>query len=223
MSINGVLFDWDGTLTEGTNELWLQSNNETVRLHGVGDMSMETFADLGFGTDIHRILSHLGIDTAKGIDIDRHRNALYNVLLAQHAAWMDGAPDLVQAVKDAGRRTGIVTHARRPNIVVQDVRLQWMPLMDTVVTKDDMETPYGNHYKPHPYSLQLAAKNLGIPLKECCYIGDLMSDMEAASNAGIPGILVVGALTTEAAAKIATHVYHSLDECRERMEEWIAE
>jgi beta-phosphoglucomutase-like phosphatase (HAD superfamily) len=221
MAINGVLFDWDGTLTEGTNELWLQSNNETVRLYGSNDMTMDTFAGLGFGTDIHRMLLHLGIDVGKGKEIDLHRNALYNALLAKNAAWMSGGPELVEAVRSAGRRTGVVTHARRPNILVQDERLKWMPLMDVVVTKDDMETDEGNYYKPDPFSLRLAAQKLGIPLDECCYVGDLKSDMEAGVNAGIPGVLVVGSLTTEAAMQIATHVYHSLKECRERIQEWM--
>jgi HAD superfamily hydrolase (TIGR01549 family) len=222
MPLKAVLFDWDGTLTGPTNGLWLDANNALIEQHGISPMSMDEFAKLGFGTDVRRMLEHLGLSPALGTQIERERNQMYNLLLQKHSAWETGAPELLQAIRDAGTPIGVITHARHTNIQAQQERLQYQGLVDVFVAKDDMELPDGSkHYKPDPFGAQLAAERLDVSLEDCCYIGDLHIDMHMARAAGIPGILIDGPLTNDEARKAAIRIYASLVECRERMEEWM--
>ncbi len=221
MSIRAILFDWDGTLTHGTNELWLSANNQIIQSHGSEAMSMEVFARLGFGTDIAKMLAYLDIDPGKAKHIDITRNEIYNVMLRTQSAWIPGGKELLQTVRATGRKIGMITHARSRNLAVQEERLQWQQYFDVVVSKDDMEKEGRNLYKPHPFSVRHAAEKLQIPIKECCYVGDLETDMLTAKNAGIDSILLQGDLSTPEAIVAATYVYSSAEECRRKMSEWL--
>ena len=223
MPLKAVLSDWDGTLTKSTDALCLQANNQTVAWYKGRTMDMPEFAKtLKFGTNVKDMLAHLGMHPELAEEIERERNACYNLLLAEHAAWMDGAQEFLDSVRSAGLSVGVTTHARRINLNAQKDRLGFDQYINVFVTKDDMELKDGRKlYKPDPYSAQLAAEKLAVPLSDCCYFGDLTSDIEMAAAAGIPGILIPGPSTDEAAFKVATRVYGSLRECREKMKEWL--
>lgn len=184
---------------------------------------MNAFAKVGFGTDINHMLDHVGLARSLAHTIDKERNEFYNVLLARETHWEDGAEELIEEVRSADFLTGVITHARHTNLRAQQARLQHERMFDVIVAKDDMELPTGNRYKPDPFSIELAAEKLGIPVVNNRYVGDLKTDMLLAQKVKIPGILVVGSLTTEDAKSLATHIYSSLKECRARMDEWLSQ
>lgn len=217
-----VLFDVDGTLTEGGADLWREAVNTTLRSFDTS-ITMDQFKALNFGTDLKRLLTFLKIDEIHADNIDRWSNAAYNTLLEERAAWLSGGFELVDKVKEKGRRINVVTHLRRLSLFAQETRLQWQRLFhpDLIVTKDDMEAGGQKRYKPDPFGLQLAAERIGVPIERCCYVGDLENDMIAAQNAGIPGILITSPFTQEGAIKRATRVYTTRAECRKRMHEWL--
>jgi phosphoglycolate phosphatase-like HAD superfamily hydrolase len=223
MSKEAVLFDFSGTLIEPLYESWREANNRIMAVYDAPKMDLPTFKQLGFGTDVAKMLDHQGLDPSLAGHIEAVRNVVYNTIIAEQVRWMKGAVELVEAVRSKQVLTGLVTHERHINLKAMQPRLQHESLFDVVIAKDDMELPGGDKlYKPNKHGLELAANRLGIPLSATRYAGDLNVDMGMAKNAGVPGILIEGQDTTDDARELATHIYSSLDECRARMDEWIS-
>jgi phosphoglycolate phosphatase-like HAD superfamily hydrolase len=110
---------------------------------------------------------------------------------AEKATAVEGAKDLLawldikeegpcpHAVVSRNCRDSIVLAAERCGITLPPVTLS-------------REDPY---VKPDPRALALAAERLGVPLSDCVMVGDFIFDLQAAQNAGIPFVLVRGAVS----------------------------
>jgi phosphoglycolate phosphatase len=86
--------------------------------------------------------------------------------------------ELLDALEASGRPWGIVTNKARRFAEQIVAYLRVKP--DCIVGGDD--TP---HFKPHPASLLLAAKQLALEPATCWYLGDDLRDIQAARAAGM--------------------------------------
>lgn len=55
--------------------------------------------------------------------------------------------------------------------------------------------------KPHIAMIKQAAERFSLDLSRCFFVGDKWSDLEAAHKAGVPGVLVMSSVYSEAAVK----------------------
>lgn len=106
----------------------------------------------------------------------------------------DGVQEALHAMRDAGRRLGIVTSKSLDAVelawnVLPDVR----DLFDVVITADD--TPL---HKPDPAPVLEALRRLGAGPEDACYVGDAPFDLQAGRAAGVTTVAVTwGFFTTE--------------------------
>lgn len=84
-----------------------------------------------------------------------------------------------------GKKISIVTG--KPRVRVVEILKKYN--MDCFFTKI---VGYGDYSesKPNPESLNICITEVGVKKENCVYVGDSLYDVEAASNAGIKGVLI---------------------------------
>jgi phosphoglycolate phosphatase len=179
-----VLFDFDGTLADTAGDLTAALNE--LRVHkGLEKIPVEKakpFASMGA-----RGLLRVGFGlTPEQPEYAALRDAFldhYDRNVCVATTLFPGMQELIGKIKARGIAWGIVTNksSRFTHRIVQGLGVR----PDCVVCGDS--TP---HLKPHPASLELAAKNLGLPPASCIYVGDDLRDVQAARAAGMRPVAV---------------------------------
>ena len=178
MPLTTFLFDLDGTLIDSI-ELILESYRHTLKAHR-GIEPPDDVWMAGLGTPLWVQFRDWTTDPAEiSAMVETYRT--YN--LAHHDAMVrpyDGVAAQVRALKQAGKRLGLVTSKLRNGALrglkVADLEDQF----DTVVGSDDV-----THPKPHPEPVLKALNLLGATAAEAVFIGDSRHDMESGRAAGV--------------------------------------
>ena len=163
-SLEGVLFDLDGTLADSRLDF----------------SAMCVEANLPVGTPLLEYLTALG-------DCEESRNLRsiierHEMTGAERATWIDGAEALVNQLFDAGVPMAIVTRNMRSAAEHTVAKLD-IPV-SLLVTREDCLP------KPDPEGLLMVAERWDIPVAALAYVGDYKYDMLAATNAGMLGVLL---------------------------------
>lgn len=101
---------------------------------------------------------------------------------AERATEMPGVSELLAHLQTLSKKSAVLT---RNSKAVTDLTLKkfsWE--FDLILTRDCI-----TKQKPHPEGLLKICQDLSIEVCRACYIGDFKFDLEAANNAGMPGIL----------------------------------
>ncbi len=176
-----VLFDLDGTVVDSGAIILASMRHaaETVLGHAPPDEELMAMVG-GPGLDAQmRMLSVERADELVRVYRD-HNEPLHDELEA--CAGMD---EVLVALRDEGRRLGIVTAKRRATVELAFRRVPLSHLFDVVVGGDETE-----RLKPDPEPLLVAAERLGVPVEDCAYVGDSPFDMRAARAARMHAIAV---------------------------------
>jgi pyrophosphatase PpaX len=170
------LFDLDGTLID-SEELILDSfryATRTVLGAQVGDAELRQ----GIGQPL--------IDQMRSIDPAR-ADELFDVYVAHNRARTadllrsyPGVPEMLERLRAAGRRLGVVTSKMRPS---QELAFRTLGIENTfevIVTVEDT-----TRHKPHPEPILHALELLGADPADAVYVGDSPFDIRAARAAGV--------------------------------------
>ena len=127
---------------------------------------------------------------------------------------LDGAHDLVAALKDQGHTVVLASSSNEDDLGHFLDELGIRDLIDGYTTSDDVERT-----KPHPDIVRAALDKAGT--SEAVMIGDSRWDIEAARNAGLETVCVItgGWSEQELRDHGAVAVFESLVELRERLAE----
>lgn len=175
--IRAVLFDMDGTLVETKIDFALMKR-EMLALgerHGIPASELH-------GLDILAAVKAI-VNRLDPAEADRvHREAfdtLERIELAHSDSVhiIDGALELLSALRDAGIRIGIVTRNCRNAVRVSLDRTG--VFHDVLLTRDDV-----HNTKPHPEHLLRAMDLLGVQPDESLTIGDHWMDIQGGRAAG---------------------------------------
>jgi len=172
------LFDLDGTLIDSI-ELILESYRHTLKAHR-GIEPPDDVWMAGLGTPLWVQFRDWTTDPAEiSAMVETYRT--YN--LAHHDAMVrpyDGVAAQVRALKQAGKRLGLVTSKLR-NGALRGLKVAAIEdQFDAVVGSDDV-----THPKPHPEPVLKALDLLGATAAEAVFIGDSRHDMESGRAAGV--------------------------------------
>lgn len=187
--IRCVLFDLDGTLIDSL-ELYVQAVKRTLKDTIFEEVPTERLTTLRLNSEPRL----LGYFVSSGEVETAHRRFLANYSLL-HEEYFDGVypgvQELLASLRRNGFKTGIVTGKSRG---AWEITRSHAGLgdFDTLVFDDDVSMP-----KPDCEGIVKAMTNLGASPGETVYIGDSVSDLEAATGAGV-GFLAARWSKTEA-------------------------
>jgi HAD superfamily hydrolase (TIGR01509 family) len=178
----------DGTLVD-TEPYWMAAETALVESFG-GSWSHEDALQLvGNGLiDSAIILQNAGVKMGAEAIISTLTDAVQEALRTQGVPFRPGAQELLQDLRSAGIRTGLVTMSLR-RMALGVVDLIEFEAFDIVVAGDDVENP-----KPHPEPYLHAAALLGVDISDTVVIEDSPTGLRAgiASGAvalGVPHIV----------------------------------
>jgi beta-phosphoglucomutase len=210
-----VIFDMDGVLIDSYRahlEAWQQLGEKLGR-----PVTEEAFVPT-FGRVNREIFHHLWGDAFTDAEIDRWgdwKEDAYRRIIMQRFPGMDGATDLLDALKDAGFALAIGSSGPPENVAAALLGLGRATLFDAIVTGREVKEG-----KPHPEVFLKAAEKLGLQPRACAVIEDSLAGLEAAVRAKMTAIGITGTFPRERLAEKAALVVDSL---RELTPERIAE
>lgn len=190
----GVIFDMDGVLVDS-----YQPHFESWRLLGREqghEISEPEFAAT-FGRTSRDIIAMLFGGNKRVEEIrrlDERKEAIYRDLIRGRVPIMDGAPELLKALRAAGARLAVGSSGPVENVELVLEALGDAATFDAVVTGADV-----TRGKPDPQVFQLAAERLGIPPERCTVVEDAPAGVEAARRAGMR---VIAIRTSHTAGKL---------------------
>jgi pyrophosphatase PpaX len=177
-AIHTVLFDLDGTLIDSIR-LILDSYHHTLAAHGVPPRTDEDWLR-GVGTPLNVQFAEWRDDLGK-LEAMVATYRAYNV--AHHDRMVTVYPGVVaavQAIRAAGRRTGLVTSKNRHGALRGLTLVRLEAMMDVLVCADEVTNP-----KPHPEPVEKAVALLGADPGTTVYVGDSIHDMVSGRAAGV--------------------------------------
>jgi len=176
-----VLFDLDGTVIDSGAIILASMRHAAREVLGVDPGEEVLMAAVG-GPGLEAQMHALAPDRVDElVSVYRaHNEPLHDAL-----ACCDGMEDVLMALKDEGRRLGIVSAKRRKTIDLAFAKVPLAHLFDVVVGGDETE-----NLKPDPEPLLAAAGRLNVDPDHCAYVGDSPFDIRAAKAAGMHAVAV---------------------------------
>ena len=181
----GVLFDLDGTLADTAPDLGFALNQQRLA-RGMPELPIEAvrchassgargLLKIGFGIEP----GQSGYDALRDEFLD-----IYEDNLARSSRLFPGVSVLLEQIEQRGLRWGIVTNKAERFTFPLLRALTLIERAACVICGDTTPNP-----KPHPAPLLAAAEKLGIPARQCIYVGDDERDVQAGHAAGMPVVV----------------------------------
>ena len=184
-TINGVLFDLDGTLLDTAPDMALALNLQR-ELHQLAPLPY---------SEIRPYVSHGAIAMLKiGFNIEPHDTKfsamreqylhLYAENIAVRTQLFDGLPEFLSMIEVKGLQWGVVTN--KPEFLTKPLlkQLKLETQACSIISGDTVEPR-----KPNPAPLFAACKEAGLIPSQCLYVGDAERDIVAGRAAGMKTIL----------------------------------
>jgi HAD superfamily hydrolase (TIGR01509 family) len=174
----------DGTLVD-TEPYWMAAETALIESFGGTWTHEDALQLVGNGLiDSAVILQNAGVEMEAEAIVSQLTDAVQEALRTQGVPFRPGARELLQDLRAAGVRTGLVTMSLR-RMALGVVELMDFEAFDIVVAGDDVENP-----KPHPEPYQKAAGLLGIDVADALVIEDSPTGLRAglASGAVVLGV-----------------------------------
>jgi HAD superfamily hydrolase (TIGR01549 family) len=184
-NLQGVLFDWDGTLI---NSFAADSSAYLAMFREMGiPWGLEELAQ-HYSPNWYRVYRAAKLPRARWDDADRAWREQY----AKHSPRLIAGARQVLARLGRAHHLGLVTSGDRDRVTQQLREFRLTRLFGARVCSGD--TP---EKKPHPAPLRLALQKLCLKPSACVYVGDSPEDLEMAKRAGVRAIAVLGPFPTE--------------------------
>ena len=171
-----VVFDLDGTVVD-TVELIVESFRHATR-SVLSEVLPDEVIIAGVGQPLMAQMERLSADHARELyDVYREYNhRRHDELIRGY----EGMAEVLDALKAAGRRLGIVTSKSHDTTEMAFRAVGLREHFDVVVTASDTA-----EHKPSPVPLRLCLERLGAPPDGSMYVGDSPVDIEAGKAAGM--------------------------------------
>ncbi|HEV3375318.1 MAG TPA: HAD family hydrolase [Candidatus Acidoferrum sp.] len=183
--IQGVLFDWDGTLLnsyEADTAAYLAMFREMGIPWGLEELAAH------YSPNWYHVYRAAKLPRARWDDADHAWRAQY----AKHKPQLLAGARRVLTRLQSRHELGLVTSGDRDRVVRQLREFRLTKIFAARVCSGDT-----SRKKPHPEPLRLALQQMGLDPKACVYVGDSPQDLEMARRAGVRAIAVLGPFPTE--------------------------
>lgn len=183
--VEGVLFDWDGTLIDSYHA------DASAYMAMFKEMGISwSLADLekNYSPNWYHVYRAAGLPRKRWEDADRSWRSHY----AKHKPKLISGARRILASLDRAHPLGLVTSGDRDRVHRQLREFRLTELFAARVCSGDTLRK-----KPHPEPLRLALRKMGLAPSACVYVGDAPQDVEMAQRAGVRAIGVLGPFPTE--------------------------
>lgn len=186
-----VLFDHDGTLVD-SEPLWAVAKRAVAARYGVEWTVADDLATLGKTVPTSaRMLVGRGVpESVEALTAQLGRQVADST--ADEVPFLPGMRELLAELAEAGIPGAVVTNAL--TVVAEGTAAGAPEVLRVVVSQEDVQHP-----KPHPEPYLLAARRLGVDPARCVAIEDSPTGAASAAAAGMPVVVVPGALPVEPA------------------------
>ena len=184
-NIEGVLFDWDGTLINSYHadtSAYLAMFREMGIAWGLAELEKH------YSPNWYQVYRAARLPRKLWADADRAWRAHY----ARHRPKLMAGAHRVLAKVASAHALGLVTSGDRDRVTRQLREFRLTTLFAARVCSGDTLRK-----KPHPEPLRLALRQLKLHPSACVYVGDSPQDVEMAQRAGVRAIGVLGPFSTE--------------------------
>jgi len=189
MTTSCVIFDLDGVLVDSVSA-WIEIHRTAAKEFVPNPPPNEELDQLVWASTsefIDRLLpkdAERREETAKRIH-DYINKKMGGLISSSYVKEKEGSRELLRKLKREDKKIGLVTNNERwvAQKMVKHFNLQG--LLDTTVTKDDVENT-----KPHPEPILKALHRLKCGPESCLYIGDNEEDIIAGKAAGVRTVLI---------------------------------
>jgi len=182
-----IIFDLDGVLVDSYHAHF-ESWQRVAAEQGVTYTEKE-FA-WSFGRTSREIIRGTwrrpDLDDAAIQAIDARKEALFREIIGRDFPVMDGAPELLEALREAGFRVAVGSSAPPENVALALERLGGRSRFHGVVNGMDVQRG-----KPDPQVFLLAAERAGVAPRTCVVVEDARPGIEAATRAGMASVALV--------------------------------
>ena len=182
--LQGVLFDWDGTLIDS--------------YEADASAYLAMFREMGIPWGVKELTRHYSPDwyaVYRAAGLPRHRwsaaDAAWRKQYANHQPKLIAGSRRVLAGLARRHKLGLVTSGDRDRVTRQLRKFALTTLFEARVCGGDSEQK-----KPHPQPLQMALEKMRLAPADCVYVGDAPQDIEMARRAGVFAIGVLGPFPT---------------------------
>ena len=184
-SIEGVLFDWDGTLINSYHadtSAYLAMFKEMDIAWGIAEL------EKNYSPNWYQVYRAAGLPRRLWQDADRAWRAHY----AKHRPKLIAGALRVLTKLSGNHYLGLVTSGDGDRVIRQLREFRLTKLFTARVCSGDTLRK-----KPHPEPLRLALRQMKLDPSACVYVGDASQDVEMARRAGVRAIGVLGPFPTE--------------------------
>ena len=184
-TLEGVLFDWDGTLVNSYHadtSAYLAMFKEMGIAWGIEEL------ENNYSPNWYEVYRAAKLPRKRWEDADRAWRAHY----AKHRPKLMAGARRVLARLGNDHRLGLVTSGDRDRVTRQLREFRLSSLFAARVCSGDTLRK-----KPHPEPLRLALRQMELHPSACVYVGDAPQDVEMARRAGVCAIGVLGPFPTK--------------------------
>ena len=180
MSYKAVIFDLDGTILDTLQDL-ANSVNHALRTHGYPERTVDEVRRF-IGNGIRVLMRR---SCPAGISEEAQEAALatfrvhYDAHCKDFTAPYDGIHDLLNALREQGIRTAVVSNKIEPAVIVLCDEHFPGQFAYMVGNRPDLAP------KPAPDSVNEVIEKMGLERKDIVYIGDTEVDIQTSDNAGL--------------------------------------
>jgi HAD superfamily hydrolase (TIGR01549 family) len=183
--VEGVLFDWDGTLIDS--------------YHADTSAYLAMFKEMGIAWGLDELEKHYSpnwYEVYRAARLPRKRwndaDSAWRAHYARHRPALIAGARRVLARLASAHPLGLVTSGDRDRVSRQLRAFRLTTLFTARVCSGDTMRK-----KPHPEPLRLALRQMELHPAACVYVGDAPQDVEMARRAGVRAIGVLGPFPTE--------------------------
>jgi N-acetyl-D-muramate 6-phosphate phosphatase len=185
--LQAVIFDLDGTLLDTAPDFTL-ALNQLLTQHGkppVGNAAVRKFVSAGAAAIVRQGFD-LAADDPRLPALLQEFLSLYSAQIPQTVATLfDDIDLLIASLLEQGLAWGIMTNKHRRFSEPLLSRFENFATSGALVCPDDVGAA-----KPDPAGILAVCQQLGVAPAHAVYVGDHPRDIEAAVNAGMPGLAV---------------------------------
>lgn len=186
MKLSAVIFDLDGTIIDSREE-WNKAFLEVLK--SLGKVTSDAGSvEHGFPIEDNwrHLLTKYQIKTEKTLPELRDLTYRAYAKFLPEIRLKPGVVDLLDRLKDGGVKIALATNSEWSVVDRILVNLGLEGVFDATVTEEEILNK-----KPAPDALLIAADKLGFPVEDCLAVGDTLSDIEAAKDAGMKVIIIL--------------------------------